>query len=142
MLLGSGHAYRCFCTQQRLQAYVSKRSELGQSTEYDRACANIPEEESQDRAAKGEAHVIRFKAPPTYPQYEDLVYGKQKVHKARANVEMYPAFQDPIIIKTDGFPTYHLANVVDDHLMKISHVVRGAVSKHILSLLTRSNVRD
>ena len=132
-LIGSGNAYRCFCTQEQLQAHILKRNELGQSTEYDRTCASIPEEESRDRATKGEAHVIRFKAPPIYPQYRDLVYGKQKAQKARGNMELYPAFQDPIILKTDGFPTYHLANVVDDHFMKISHVVRGAVSKHILS---------
>jgi glutamyl-tRNA synthetase len=142
ILLDSGNAYRCFCTPERLRAYTEKRTQLGVSAQYDRKCANISKEESDDRSSKGEAHVIRFKVPPIYPQYTDLVYGKQTRPTGQNNAEMYPAFEDPIIIKTDKFPTYHLANVVDDHHMRVSHVVRGAVSEHIPPLSASYNVGE
>jgi glutamyl-tRNA synthetase len=121
---------------------VEERVKLGLSTQYDRKCAKISKEESDDRASKGQAHVIKFKIPPKYPQYTDLVYGKQGKPKGADHAGMYPAFEDPVLIKTDGFPTYHLANIVDDHDMKISHVVRGVVSEHVLPLFINCNVSD
>lgn len=127
-LLSSGHAYRCFCTSERLQTLAQHRHDLGLPADYDRACVDVSKEESADRAANGEAHVIRFKVPEVYPVFDDLVYKKVNNRPPRgAKAELYPAFEDPIILKSDGFPTYHLANVVDDHEMKITHVVRGSV---------------
>lgn len=129
MLLKSGHAYRCFCTPERLHNLAKSRSELGMPTDYDRACCHIPNEEVQDRVAKGEAHVVRLKAPAKYPEFKDLVYGLVRNRKdGNKRIIAMPSFDDPILLKSDGFPTYHLANVVDDHHMKITHVVRGAVS--------------
>lgn len=128
-LLKSGSAYRCFCTPERLHALAKQRSELGLPTDYDRRCTHVSVDEADDRAAKGEAHVIRLKVPAVYPEFKDLVYGlvRNKSEK-RPLAMMNPAYEDPILLKSDGFPTYHLANVVDDHHMKITHVVRGAVS--------------
>lgn len=80
---------------------------------------NISAEESAERAAKGDPHTIRFKSSDTPAEVRDIIYGLYR----KKNVEDHF-----IIIKTDGFPTYHFANVVDDHLMKITHVIRGAVS--------------
>jgi glutamyl-tRNA synthetase len=90
----------------------------------------MPSEVSEDRAAKGEAYVIRLKMPSISPMFTDLVYGKVRSRQDQSRkAQLYPAFEDPILLKSDGFPTYHLANVVDDHHMKITHVVRGAVSE-------------
>lgn len=104
-------------------------------------CAHILKEESEDRAAKGEAHVIRFMVPSVYPQFTDIVYGKVRNRQDQnQKAQLYPAFEDPILVKSDGFPTYHLANVVDDHYMNITHVVRGAVSNVALTQFTGCNV--
>ncbi len=85
--------------------------------------------------------MIRFMVPSVYPQYTDLVYGKVRNRQDQnRKAQLYPSFEDPILIKSDGFPTYHLANVVDDHHMKITHVVRGAVSKVTLPTFTKINV--
>jgi glutamyl-tRNA synthetase len=131
VLLQSGHAYRCFCTSERLHALAQQRSELGLPTDYDRNCAELTAGESEERAAKGEAHVIRLKVPAKYPEFRDIVYGRVRNRQdTSAKALMHPAYEDPILLKSDGFPTYHLANVVDDHLMEITHVVRGAVSRH------------
>ena len=77
---------------------------------------------------KGVAHVVRLKVPDRYPMYNDLVYGRVggKEH-GRKFIHGEQSFEDPILLKSDGLPTYHLANVVDDHLMKITHVIRAAV---------------
>ncbi|KAH8724159.1 hypothetical protein GQ44DRAFT_709244 [Phaeosphaeriaceae sp. PMI808] len=134
-LLDSGHAYRCFCSTERLNALAEHRHQLGLATDYDRTCASIPKEESDDRAHKGESHTIRLLVPDQYPTYKDLVYGSFKPLKKRAHVTE-SSFEDPILLKSDGLPTYHLANVVDDHLMEITHVIRGlewmpSTPKHI-----------
>jgi glutamyl-tRNA synthetase len=82
--------------------------------------------------------VIRFMVPPVYPQFTDIVYGKvRNWQDQNRKAHLYPAFEDPILIKSDGFPTYHLANVVDDHYMNITHVVRGAVSSVALPPFTK-----
>ena len=128
-LLVSGHAYRCFCSLQRLDQLTRLRQSLGLPTDYDRTCEGIPKEESDDRAHKGEAHVIRFKAPERYPEFRDLIYGKIGRDKGdNLGIIMKHgevAYEDPVLLKTDGRPTYHLANVVDDHHMMITHVVRA-----------------
>jgi glutamyl-tRNA synthetase len=124
-LLDTGHAYRCFCSTERLNALAEHKHTLGLATDYDRTCASIPQEESDDRAHKGESHTIRLKVPDQYPTYKDLIYGTFKPLKKRGHVTE-SSYEDPILLKSDGLPTYHLANVVDDHLMKITHVIRGS----------------
>lgn len=128
-LVNSGHAYRCFCSVQRLDELARRRQALGLPTDYDRQCADIPMDESSARAASGEAHVIRLKAPQLYPAFVDLIYGRVGKDKGgNVGITMKHgeiAYEDPVLLKTDGRPTYHLANVVDDHHMKITHVVRA-----------------
>lgn len=79
-------------------------------------------------AAKGIEHVIRLKIPEKYPVFNDLVYGLVRQRdEFSTNSRIQYSYDDPILIKSDGFPTYHLANVVDDHHMNITHVIRGSV---------------
>jgi glutamyl-tRNA synthetase len=132
-LLHSGHAYRCFCTSERLAALAKSRAEQNLSTDYDRTCAGISTEESDERASKGEPHVVRLKVPDVYPEFYDLVYKKVGETTRRPD----DGYEDPVLLKSDGLPTYHLANVVDDHHMKITHVIRGtewlpATPKHLV----------
>ena len=124
-LLDSGHAYRCFCSTERLNALAEHRHKLGLATDYDRTCEAIPREESDDRAHRREPHVVRLKVPDQYPTYKDLIYGTFRPLKRRGHVTE-TSYEDPILLKSDGLPTYHLANVVDDHLMNITHVIRGS----------------
>ncbi|POS84882.1 hypothetical protein EPUL_002850, partial [Erysiphe pulchra] len=122
-LLVSGNAYRCFCTPIRLEALAANQTQLGLPRGYDRCCAHISNESSNIRASNGDSFVIRLKSPEQYPPFSDLVYGfiKQINKNVASNT-----FDDPILLKSDGFPTYHFANVVDDHLMQITDVIRGA----------------
>ncbi|KAI9051524.1 hypothetical protein LZ554_004570 [Drepanopeziza brunnea f. sp. 'monogermtubi'] len=132
-LLESGHAYRCFCSPERLYELAAHRSRQGLPPDYDRTCAHLHGEQSDEKAAKGDAHVVRLKVPDKYPIFHDLVYG---LVRQRSDLTTKPrgldafgaigSFDDPILLKSDGFPTYHLANVVDDHLMEITHVIRGS----------------
>jgi glutamyl-tRNA synthetase len=125
LLLKPGHAYRCFCSSERLDALNRQRNNLGLPLGYDRTCTNISQSESDSRAAAGEHHVVRFQAfDKGYPVYKDLVYGKV----GRPNLQGTEVYDDPILVKSDGHPTYHFANVVDDHHMQITHVIRGGVS--------------
>ena len=129
-LLATPHAYRCFCSSKRLAQLAQARKKLGLPTDYDRQCASIPLEESDSRAASGESHVVRLRAPEKYPVFTDLVYGKVGRHDTGPNIGVTHkhgevAYEDPVLLKSDGEPTYHLANVVDDHHMEISHVIRA-----------------
>ncbi len=133
-LLDAGSAYRCFCTPERLRTLAEYQSKLGLPADYDRTCTHITKGQSDDRAAKGEAHVIRLKVPDekNSPVFRDLVYGLIRPRNTlkgdrKAHGSALTLFDDPILLKSDGSPTYHLANVVDDHLMKITHVIRGSV---------------
>lgn len=85
---------------------------------YPGLCLSIPAQESAERAARGEAHTVRFRSSSVPASVHDIVYG---LYKKKLPEDHF------IIMKSDGFPTYHFANVVDDHLMEITHVVRGAV---------------
>ena len=85
---------------------------------YPGVCRSIPKDESQQRAAAGESFVVRFKSSKTLFPFSDLSYGK---------VRSGAGEEDFVILKADGFPTYHLANVVDDKMMEITHVIRGEV---------------
>ncbi|RMZ90544.1 hypothetical protein DV736_g2221, partial [Chaetothyriales sp. CBS 134916] len=127
-LLDSGHAYRCFCTAERIDNLNQRRHERGLSLGYDRKCAHLPREEAEERAHRGQAHVVRFRAPSQWPRYTDLVYGNTGHGAGRATKLLVdePVWDDAVLVKTDGFPTYHWANVCDDFEMQITHVVRGS----------------
>ncbi len=114
-LIDEGKAYRCFCTKERLE----KLQEDSVGGGYDRHCRDIPKEESDRLAAQGVPFVIRQKMPlEGSTTFEDAVYGRITVENSE--------LQDQILIKTDGYPTYNFANVIDDHTMGITHVVRGS----------------
>ncbi|HJC44760.1 MAG TPA: glutamate--tRNA ligase [Candidatus Faecalibacterium faecigallinarum] len=118
-LVADGKAYYCFCTSERLDALHAEQRARGEMTHYDGCCRDLPAEEVRRRLAAGEPYVIRQKIPRTgVTGFDDLVYGHIEVN----NSEM----DDQILIKSDGMPTYNFANVVDDHLMGITHVVRGS----------------
>lgn len=117
-LLESGRAYRCFCTPERLEAVSRELQEKGQNPGYDRFCRKLDPEEAAVRAARGEAHTVRFRmAESGEITVHDLIRGDITFQNAN--------LQDTVLMKSDGIPTYHLANVVDDRLMKISHILRG-----------------
>lgn len=114
-LIDEGKAYRCFCTKERLEQLHEDSVGGG----YDRHCRDIPKEESDKMAAQGLPFVIRQKMPlEGSTTFEDEVYGTITVENSE--------LQDQILIKTDGYPTYNFANVIDDHTMGITHVVRGS----------------
>ncbi|HEU0163666.1 MAG TPA: glutamate--tRNA ligase [Thermomicrobiales bacterium] len=118
LLVATGHAYPCFCTPERLQQVREERQAKGLPPGYDRHCRNLPADEVRQRLLAGESHVIRFKMPLTgETRFIDLIRGEI--------VYQNDKIDDLVILKSDGFPTYHLAVVVDDHAMKITHVTRG-----------------
>jgi glutamyl-tRNA synthetase len=129
-LIKNGHAYYCFCTAERLADVRKKQSELKQSFSYDRHCREIPLDEAERRVAAGEKYVVRMKVPLTGEMtFEDVIRGEVTI--------AYKVLDDQVLLKSDGFPTYHLAVVVDDHLMGITHVIRGeewlpSTPKHLL----------
>ena len=127
-LLDDGRAYRCFCSPERLDELSRRRHQKGLNSGYDRKCAHILRPQAEEKARKGEQHVIRFLSPKTWPMYDDLVYGKtgHGAEKSKKLLVDEPVWEDTILIKSDGFPTYHWANVCDDHMMNITHVVRGS----------------
>ena len=116
-LVKSGHAYYCFCGKEELESM--KRTVAGKEISiYDKRCLHLSKEEVQRRLDAGEPHVIRFNMPTEgTTTFHDVIYGDITVN----NEEM----EDLILIKSDGYPTYNFANVIDDHLMGITHVVRG-----------------
>ena len=127
-LLQNGKAYRCFCSAERIKSFNEARHAEGLPLGYDRKCKHVALAEAEDRAHNGESHVIRFLVPKEYPRYHDLIYGKSGhgSNKTKKLLLESPVYDDPILLKSDGFPTYHFANIVDDHLMKITHVIRGS----------------
>lgn len=114
-------AYRCFCSPEALEKHKKEAHESGQPTLYPGTCRHISLEESDDRAHKGEEFAIRFKSAEEPLIIRDIIYNRFKKKDPE---------DDYIIMKRDGFPTYHFANVVDDRHMKITHVIRGAVGSH------------
>ena len=119
-LIASGSAYRCFCGPERLDALRAEQSAAKAAViGYDRHCRSLSPSEADSRAAAGEPHVIRLKVPTEgKTHFSDIIMGST----GRKNRDISP---DPVLIKTDGFPTYHLANVVDDHMMGITHIMRA-----------------
>ncbi len=118
-LVERGHAYPCFCSPERLQKLRQEQRQNKQSIRYDGRCRNIPPEEARARVAAGERHVIRFKMPRE---------GQVTCHDALRGEIVYDNanLDDAILVKSDGLALYHLASMVDDHLMHITHVLRGA----------------
>ena len=127
-LIESGHAYRCFCTKERLDEMREGQMARKQATMYDRKCCDLPESEIKEKLDAGTPYVIRQKIPFEIIKFKDLVRGSVQFDGKTVD--------DQVLVKSDGFPTYHLANVVDDHLMEITHVIRGeewlpSTPKHI-----------
>jgi glutamyl-tRNA synthetase len=129
-LVKEGKAYYCFCSVERLERLRQEQKRKGLRPHYDRHCRKIGLAEAEERIAKGEKAVVRMIVPDS----EKIIVPDL----LRGNVEFNSYdLDDQIILKSDGFPTYHLAVVVDDHLMKITHVVRGeewlsSAPKHVL----------
>ncbi len=129
-LADAGHAYRCFCTTERLDDMRKQQAQRGQVPMYDRRCRNLPKDEVARRRAAGEPHVWRMAVPDNQTvKIADLIRGDVSFETS--------TIDDQVLLKSDGFPTYHLANVVDDHVMEISHVIRGeewlpSTPKHVL----------
>jgi glutamyl-tRNA synthetase len=129
-LVDKGSAYYCFCTAERIEEIRHKQAAMKQPIAYDRHCRDLPFKEAKRRVDNGERHIIRMKVPISGEMtFEDVIRGKVTIN--------YSVTDDQVLVKSDGFPTYHLAVVVDDHLMGISHIIRGeewlsSVPKHIL----------
>ncbi|XP_035516929.1 probable glutamate--tRNA ligase, mitochondrial [Morone saxatilis] len=129
-LVESNHAYYCFCSTQRLNLLKKEALRMGQTPRYDNRCRHLQPKQVQEKLAQEVPRVIRFRLEEGVEPFQDLIFGWS--HHEVAKVE-----GDPVVIKADGFPTYHLANIVDDHYMRISHVLRGSewlisTSKHLL----------
>ncbi|MBI3953710.1 MAG: glutamate--tRNA ligase [Chloroflexi bacterium] len=130
-LVGSGRAYFCFCSEERLEAMRAAQARRREPPRYDGTCRRLPDEERKRRKDGGEPCVVRFKVPHRGETvtFHDLVRGEISFRDED--------IEDFVILKSDGYPTYHLANVVDDHLMSITHVIRGeewisSCPKHVL----------
>jgi len=128
-LVASGRAYPCFCTRERLDELRAEQKAAKGRFGYDGRCRGIDPDEAAERVAAGEEHVIRL-AMPTEGEIvvNDLLRGEVSFEAAQID--------DQVLVKSDGFPTYHLANVVDDHLMGITHVIRAeewisSLPKHV-----------
>ena len=119
-LVKEGKAYYCFCTTERLEQLHEQQKAAGEAVgHYDRHCRNLSPEEVAEKLAAGTPYVIRQKCPTEgVTGFDDAVYGHIEVNNAE--------LEDQILIKADGMPTYNFANVVDDHLMGITHVIRGS----------------
>ena len=118
MLVESGHAYECFCSPERLEALRAEQVARKEPPGYDRLCRDLTEEERAVKRAEGITPVIRFKVP---------LDGTTVVRDELRGEISYDnrLLEDAVLLKSDGFPTYHLANVIDDHFMEISHVMRA-----------------
>ncbi|HSD71517.1 MAG TPA: glutamate--tRNA ligase, partial [Thermoanaerobaculia bacterium] len=117
-LLKGGHAYRCFCSAERLEQMKQGQAAAKLPVMYDKRCRVMSAAEADAEAEKGTPHVVRMKMPVEgATRFTDLIRGPVEFENA--------LIDDQVLLKTDGFPTYHLANVVDDHLMGITHVIRA-----------------
>ena len=113
-LIDLGGAYYCFCSKERLESLTDENG----NRKYDKHCLKISKEEAEERIKNGESFVIRQNIPlEGKSSYDDLIYGTIEVD--------YEELEDNVLIKSDGMPTYNFANVIDDHLMGITHVIRG-----------------
>jgi len=128
-LIAKGFAYPCFCSEERLDNLRKSQEASHRPTGYDRCCRKLSLDETLGRVAKGEPHAIRLKMPLSGKvRFNDLVRGKVEFD--------YSLIDDQVLLKADGFPTYHLASVVDDHEFGITHIIRSdewlsSVPKHL-----------
>jgi glutamyl-tRNA synthetase len=117
-LLDGGHAYRCFCTAARLDEMRKEQKAKGLNAGYDRHCRNLPDAEVKKQLGAKTPFVVRLKMPTDgVTVVQDAIRGAVEFENQRID--------DQVLMKSDGYPTYHLANVVDDHTMKVSHVIRA-----------------
>jgi len=128
-LLAHNSAYYCFCTSQRLEELRQAQQANNLPTRYDRACLKLTADEIKKKLTNNEPYTIRLQIPEGTTTFTDLVRGLVSMENN--------TLDDQILLKSDGFPTYHLACVVDDHAMNISHVIRGeewlpSTPKHLL----------
>jgi len=129
-LIESGYAYRCFCTSERLAEVRAAQEKSGGATGYDRKCRDLPAEEVEKNLKDGVPSVIRLKIPAGRTvAFDDMIRGRIEYQS--------DVLDDLVLIKADKFPTYHMANVVDDHEMGITHVLRGdewiaSTPRHVL----------
>ena len=114
-LISQGDAYYCYCSPQRLEEMRAEQVRRKQPPGYDRHCRDLSPEERAQKEAEGITPVVRFKTPlEGQTRFNDLIRGEVVFENS--------TIDDFVLLKSDGYPTYHLANVVDDHLMEISHV--------------------
>jgi len=128
-LLAQGNAYHCFCKTEELASQRQQQQLMKLATKYNRQCLSLTKEEITERLSRHEPFALRMKIPEGETAFEDVIRGKITIK----NEEL----DDQVILKSDGFPTYHLANIVDDHLMEITHVIRGeewisSTPKHVI----------
>ena len=129
-LVNQGDAFHCFCSAERLNQMRTDLMAEGKGTKYDGCCIALDKNQVDEKLAAGEAHVIRMKIPEEGGcKVQDKLRGQIEIDWAQVDMQ--------ILVKSDGNPTYHLAVVVDDHLMEISHIIRGeewinSAPKHIL----------
>lgn len=129
-LLENGTAFRCFCSSERLNLVRQQQMKDKEQSGYDGCCLKLSAEDVAAKLEQGAEHVIRMKIPEHGEcEFEDLLRGTVSISWTQVDMQ--------VLIKSDGMPTYHFANVVDDHLMKISHVIRGeewinSTPKHVL----------
>ncbi|HMM32737.1 MAG TPA: glutamate--tRNA ligase, partial [Clostridia bacterium] len=117
-LIKTGHAYRCFCTNEELEARREEAAARGETFKYDKHCMHLSADEIEKKLMAGTPFVIRQNVPASgEASFDDLIYGHIAVDCADLD--------DQVLIKADGMPTYNFANVIDDHTMAISHVIRG-----------------
>ncbi|KAI9591994.1 glutamyl-tRNA synthetase [Syncephalis fuscata] len=128
-LIDKHAAYRCFCTSDQLQHRRNEAIRAGRSTAYDRHCMHLTEQDVTERIRLGTPFTVRLRIPSEQISVQDTLYGNLNFH--------HTTQEDSILLKSNGMPTYHLANVVDDHFMNISHVMRGeewlpSTPKHLI----------
>jgi glutamyl-tRNA synthetase len=129
-LVVQGNAYYCYCSPERLEEMRAEQVKFKQPPGYDRCCRNLNPQERAEKEAEGITPVVRFKTPlEGQTSYSDLIWG--------GVVFDNNTLDDFVLLKSDGYPTYHLANVIDDHAMEISHVIRAeewisSVPRHLL----------
>ncbi|MBU0614159.1 glutamate--tRNA ligase, partial [Patescibacteria group bacterium] len=128
-LIEQGDAYYCFCTKERLDSMRAEQVETKQTPKYDRACLRLSKEEIQAKIKAGERYVVRLKVPGGHTTIKDAIRGEVTFQNSQID--------DQVLLKSDGFPTYHMAVVVDDALMEITHVIRGeewlpSTPKHVM----------
>jgi len=117
-LVGQGNAYYCYCSPERLEELRAGQVKRKEPPGYDRLCRDLTRDECARKEAEGVRPVVRFKTPlDGQTSYEDVIWGNVVVDNS--------TLDDFVLLKSDGYPTYHLASVVDDHAMKISHVIRA-----------------